>query len=548
MTQIHLPIPRLRQRSAVRFWRTGVQRTSLLLALASPLLCGSPAWAQQFSWAQAAVGAEVSRGTGTAADAEGNAYVVGQFFGGSITLGEGQPGETSLANPSGSGSFLAKYDKEGALLWAQSLTESATGSALARDVALDEEGNAYVAGDVSGTVTLGAADYSETIWADAEGDALVAKYDASGKLLWARSSVGGTSDFAGAIAVDGRGIVRVAGGFGGTARFGEGEAHETELIAAAPERSGFIASYAADGALGLARVVPVIPVELAADAQGNVYLTGFFQGTVRFGKGRRAVSITSAGRSDAFTAKYDCDGAFAWVRRDGGPNEDFSSAIAVDSQGQVYVSGIFERQASFGAGQENAVELTSPGVYSSFFASYDSGGAFRWVHTTGGDGKLAGLALTADASDNVYMGGQYLGRVVLGEGEANETVLRTPSDGYPGPDDIFVAKFRPSGALVWARSELGPQEIENVLAIAVDPLHGLYITGEIQGTVTFGRGEPTETTFTRSAETVYVARYDAGNPGGGDTDYDGAHDRADKGPRLDTAVHAAHVPHAGVFP
>jgi hypothetical protein len=82
---------------------------------------------------------------------------------------------------------------------------------------------------------------------------------------------------------------------------------------------------------------------LAVDGAGAVYLTGSFSGTLSFNPAGGA-NLTSAGGNDIFVTKLDTNGAFQWAVSAGGTGDDSGNAIAVDSFGDVYVTG------SIGAG------------------------------------------------------------------------------------------------------------------------------------------------------------------------------------------------------
>ena len=97
---------------------------------------------------------------------------------------------------------------------------------------------------------------------------------------------------------------------------------------------------------------------IALDAQGRIFFTGSFVGTVSFG----GISLTSAGGSDIFIAKYDNDGNALWAKRAGGPADDTGAAIAVDGAGSCYVTGLFyrffrERRGIFHRGQLKAAAV-----------------------------------------------------------------------------------------------------------------------------------------------------------------------------------------------
>lgn len=77
--------------------------------------------------------------------------------------------------------------------------------------------------------------------------------------------------------------------------------------------------------------------DIAVDKAGNVYVTGYYQSNpLDFGV---TASLTNAGGSDAFVAKYDAAGNEVWIKGIGGTGSDKSNAIAVDEAGNVYITG-----------------------------------------------------------------------------------------------------------------------------------------------------------------------------------------------------------------
>jgi len=87
-------------------------------------------------------------------------------------------GGTTLAS-SGIDMYLAKYSSAGVLLWAKTATVSVGGYAYALSVATDDSDNAYIAGNIDGTVTFGAL---TPLVSSAE--VYLAKYDSNGNARW----------------------------------------------------------------------------------------------------------------------------------------------------------------------------------------------------------------------------------------------------------------------------------------------------------------------------------------------------------------------------
>jgi hypothetical protein len=96
------------------------------------------------------------------------------------------------------------------------------------------------------------------------------------------------------------------------------------------------------------------------DGTGNVVLTGYFQPFVDLGGGL----LTSFGTQDIFVAKYaSANGAYLWSDQFGGTGYDNGNGVAVDSAGDIVVTGFFQNVANFGG-----LSLTSVGS-NDFFIS-----------------------------------------------------------------------------------------------------------------------------------------------------------------------------------
>ena len=328
--------------------------------------------------------------SGLAVDGVGNSYVVGQFQD-SVTFVPGDLNETTLTT-SGQDCFLAKFDTDGALVWAKRVSEAGDDT----DLAVDSSGNSYLTSGFYGSTTFGLGDPMETTLTAAGGefdsDIYVAKYNSTGALVWVKQAGGTAHDTGWSIGVDGAGNSYVTGRFGedfengggGSATFGAGEPNETTLVSASDFGDFFVAKYDSSGALAWAKQLTVngttfyLP-HIAVHSSGNSYVTGPFGdedagGSVTFGPGEVSeTTLTSAGSLDIFVAKYASNGLLQWVRRAGGAGFDLSSRIAVDGSNNVHITGAFEGSAVFGPGEPNETTLISTD-FENFIAKFAGGG------------------------------------------------------------------------------------------------------------------------------------------------------------------------------
>ena len=160
--------------------------------------------------------------------------------------------------------------------------------------------------------------------------------------------------------------------------------------------------------------------EIAVDAGGNTYTVGFSQST--WGTPLNA----HTGDYDAYLAKTDSNGVREWHTFLGGAAWDFGGGIALDGNGNIYVTGT--SQSTWGAPLMPFV-----GSYDVFIAKYSPGGALLWNTFLGGGGGGSGVALDRDG--NVYVTG-------------NSGNWGTPIRPHSGSaTDAVVAKLNSNGVL-----------------------------------------------------------------------------------------------------
>jgi hypothetical protein len=88
-----------------------------------------------------------------------------------------------------------------------------------------------------------------------------------------------------------------------------------------------------------AKSFPATASSVAVDKFGSVYIAGSFGGTLDFDPGPGTYTLSSAGASDMFVAKFSKEGDLLWARRFGGLRGDGAGDVAVDQDGNAYVTG-----------------------------------------------------------------------------------------------------------------------------------------------------------------------------------------------------------------
>ena len=197
------------------------------------------------------------------------------------------------------------------------------------------------------------------------------------------------------------------------------------------------------------------------DPFGNVFVTGFYTDTITFG----SFTLFNEGNKDMFIVKYDATGNVLWANGAGGSGEDKGTSIATDSQGNVYVTGIF----AFDSIAFGGFTLINSGSISVFIVKYDANGNVLWAKSNLGAGNNQGKGICTDASGNVYITGFFSGSYFL---FGSDTLYNSPGNF----NDMFIVKFDASGNTLWAKSEGGSQS-EQGLSTTTDPSGNVYVTG-----------------------------------------------------------------------
>ncbi|MEK6476039.1 SBBP repeat-containing protein [Catalinimonas sp. 4WD22] len=230
--------------------------------------------------------------------------------------------------------------------------------------------------------------------------------------------------------------------------------------------------------------------DVVADNLGNSFVTGVFSNSATFGE----YSLTSTGNRDIFLAKLDTTGTVKWVLQAGSTFDDYSSAIAIDSESNIYITGSIKDDYFF----EDQVEPSS-GTTNSFLAKYDSTGNLLWVKFPKALAINYGIDLATDSEDNVYVVGEFPQNNFSFE----DTTLVSSS--CSGCSNIYLTKLDSNGELIWVRGISGTgTDSHTVTSIAIDSLDNFYVTGSCKGTANFG-----EIQIDEPANGMFLTKYNS---------------------------------------
>lgn len=296
--------------------------------------------------------------------------------------------------------------------------------------AMDAQGNTIVTGKFGGTIDIapGAPVTSMT----ATSGFFVAKYSASGAVLWAHSfqSTSGSTDHVGS-------------------------------------------------------------EKLALDGAGNIYISGAFRGTVDFDPGAGTANLTSLdwfnnpGTNNAFLLKLDSTGAFQWARQFRG-DAVVGWALAAAPSGRVYIGGGFNLDMDCDPGTGVATATALSALWNSFVIALDDAGNYSWhVSWDSTIGEMI-VDMACDASQRLYVTGMFIGTVQF---DPNGTQGAVTAYGHV---DALVARYNASGTLDWV-NQYGQASTNNNSGrtIRLDGSGNVWVSGQHKGSIDFDTGAGT---------------------------------------------------------
>jgi hypothetical protein len=372
-----------------------------------------------------------------------------------------------------SGFLLVKYNAAGTLLWSKPDDVSATA------MSVDVDGNVFITGTLSGSVTFGSTTLTNTT--PGTNNIYVVKYDTDGNVQQAFVTGESNNAYAAGIDTDASGNIFLSGSFEtSTIIFSS-----ITLTSTATVGDVFVAKLNSSGTALWARASVSTFVAsacgLALDSEGSVYVAGSFVQTLKFGS-NATLSNGGSQYNDIFLVKYDASGTALWsyAISSGGSYEDIAYAIVRGPNDDIFLTGYYNRSDLF-------------------VRRHNKNGVNLWEQLTYGTNSASGYDLAVDTDGNSYVAGYYWG--------ADITLGDTTIDGNYGQwgHQLLVAKLDTDGDFVWVGSNIGEDGDEHADAICLSGTDDIYFAGSTASTV-FTVGSST-----LSGTTEYLAKMKRNN-------------------------------------
>lgn len=327
------------------------------------------------------------------------------------------PYNTGYSYPHSKETFVCKTDPQGTVLWVTNATNYYDDRGLG--LCVDPQGNVYVTGTCwGGLVWPPLSVYNSTSYTD---QIYITKIDPNGNVLWMKN--------------------------------------------AGVNESGY--PYNDDHG-----------DDLAADSQGNIFLTGFISNNEDLVRNATfdAISIpVNPHDSLAIVAKLASDGTWQWVRTFDGIFSYRDNGIAVDDEDNVYVAGGFKGTCTFGStvltSENNTVDI--------YVTKYAGDGTFQYAIQVSDSLDARADQICWGNDGHLYVTGEFRSKVLFGTDDLNNY-------GGSGDKDIFVSKLTKDGQWVWATKAGSTQGGDRGIGICANDQGNVFVCGQYRGDAKFG--------------------------------------------------------------
>lgn len=413
-------------------------------------------------------GSGADKGYDLAVDNAGNAYVIGHTYGSGTFPTTPGAFDTTY---SGEEAYVVKLNAAGSSLVYATFLGGGSVVDEGRGIAVDGDGNAYVIGDTwSSDFPTTSLSFNPTYHGN--GDTFIVKLNSSGSNLIYSGFLGGTiDDYSRSIAVDGGGNAYVTGWTNSSDFPTTPGAFNTTYYGS----DAFAAKISADGSnllystllggTGLER-----SNDISIDATGYAYLTGYSDSS-DFQTTPGSFDPIYNSEDDAFLVKISPNGDdLIYSTFLGGSNDDQGESIAVDTQGNVYVTGT--TLSSDFPTTTGALDTLYNGVEDAFVAKFNtSGSSLLYASYLGGGGEDHGLGIVVDGEERAYVTG-------WSESSDYPTTSTAFDSSYNGLGDTVIALLNSTGSGLLYATYIGGNYYDYGYSIDLDEAGNVYLTGE----------------------------------------------------------------------
>lgn len=361
-------------------------------------------------------------------------------------------------------------------------THGGSGFDTGNSIISDAQGNSYITGSYSGTADFDPTAGTLNQTVNGNSDVYLMKLDNAGNLVWVKTFGGAGYDNALFIDKDQNGNLFIGGYFEGTVDF------DPSAIAVSKTSNGmrdmFVSKFDSNGNLIWAHTLGSSSMEMIND--GYVDGSGNIFLTGEYGAlmdfdPTAGYTSMSCQGTDGFVLKLNGDGSFGFARKIGGIGNDPGNVIKRDEQGMIIVAGTFNAPVDFDNGP-GTFNVNPAGVVDMYLVKLSPLGDFILAGSCGGTfSEVYPKAVAIGANNDIYVCGFFSGAIDLDPGSSSNSFASN------GSMDAFVIKVNSSLGYTWGTT-FGAAGTDSASDIVYTNGGDLILTGAFSYTVDFDPG------------------------------------------------------------
>jgi len=436
-------------------------------------------YSQTFEWANHLTGNGEDVILAIESDNIGNQVVVGTFYS-SLNLAPPSQSQFYLTSIGFGDIFIAKYDKNGLLLWGKHIGGTNVNGEEAQSIAINSKNEIYITGYFYGLIDFDPGVGVHTLNSNDQ-DGFLLKLDSNGTFLdvkqFGNNNASGSSGMQ--ILIDNLDDLYLSGTFGGSMNL-DFSGSTSFNVQSNNAQDIFIAKY--DSALTLKYAIALggqfdqLPSSITMDENFNLYLGFNFNSIIDADPSQSSYLLTPVGDFDLAVVKFDSIGQFIWAKSFGGNQDDLLSNIIV-SDDLLLISGSFKSTVDFDPGPA-VNNIISQGGFDMFISKFDLFGNYIQAQIYGAASDQFGGYFNVDKNKTIYIIGNFKGTVDFNPGPAtNHFVAGSTEDAYLIKFDSIV-NFQNA----FQFTSTGFSSI-NLTCLSFDTCANIYLGGSFIGTV-----------------------------------------------------------------
>ena len=374
----------------------------------------------------------------------------------------------------------------------------------ARAITIDNQSNLISVGSFQGSAVFSSSDILTTS-NDSNRDIFIQKTDLDGNLIWVKRLGGSDHEDAYDVAVDADDNIYIRGTYFGTVDFDMGSG-TTELTSGITYTKTFVLKLNSNGDFQWVRDFNGIYIynfhfggeNLELDQEGNVYISGVYNGEFDFDPTSGVHMLDSDGQDNAFLLKLDTDGNFEWVKEfvsDPSNNlyeYNISIGFKIDRNDDIVLTGYFCETIDIDPGP-NVHTISTSNVLNrdTYILKLNSDGVFQWVKTVDIYYQSNyGRSVKVDYFNNIYLQGQFYSTIDFdpGTGVHNVSPMNSLWEG-----DAFLLKLDENGEFEWVNTYNHSYSFKTQLVF--DECGSMYFASEFYDVAHFIDGTDTLSVF-----------------------------------------------------